>query len=220
MDLSHPVRSLVPSLAGDVLGVLTGTATAMGVSQIARLAPRGTRMGISAVLTRLVDHGLVLADPANQGFVYRLNPDHLMTPLVRAAAAMRTTLLDRLTERLTALRPAPIHASVFGSFARAEAGVDSDIDLLIVGTSQPDVDDWEVQLDALGNDVLRWTGNRCQILPLTRTRVRRLRTTGEPIVDNWLDDGHLLAGVPLADLLDERHRSTTAATRATQGARR
>jgi hypothetical protein len=38
------------------------------------------------ILDRLVRHGLVIAEPANQGFLYRLNRDHLLAPSILQAA--------------------------------------------------------------------------------------------------------------------------------------
>jgi predicted nucleotidyltransferase len=47
----------------------------------------------------------------------------------------------RLEEVAQALDPHPSHVSVFGSFARREAGPDSDIDLLVVLPEDAHVDD-------------------------------------------------------------------------------
>ena len=86
MDLNHPLRSLVPSMDGVALGVLAGTEGALGVSRIHSLGGHGSRPGIAKVLDRLVEHGLVIAEPTNKGFQYRLNREHLLAPAVIAAA--------------------------------------------------------------------------------------------------------------------------------------
>ena len=65
MELQHPVCSLVPSLDWAVLEVLVATQSSLGVSQIARLSSSGSRKGHAAVLDRLVNHGLVIAQPAH-----------------------------------------------------------------------------------------------------------------------------------------------------------
>jgi len=208
VDLSHPLRSLVPSLDADVLEVLAGVETALGLSQITRVAARGSRMGISHVVNRLVEHGLVLAEPGNQGHLYRLNRDHLLVPVILAGASMRKTLLDRLSEHANHLVPAPAHVSVFGSFARGEAGSDSDIDVLVVAASEADLDKMGDPLDELSTDVARWTGNHCQVVAVTASHVRGLHAGGERIVDEWLHDSYLLAGSELAALLRRPRRSS------------
>ena len=73
VDLTSPLRTLAPSLESAVLEVLAGTESGLSATAIARLAPRGSRQGQYTVLTRLVDHGLVLADPSSTGALYRLN---------------------------------------------------------------------------------------------------------------------------------------------------
>ena len=204
MDLQHPLRSLVPSLDWTVLEVLAATQSSFGVSQIGRLSSSGSRMGHVAVLERLVEHGLVIAEPANQGFLYRFNRDHLLAPAVLLAAGLRRQLLERLGDEAAKFVPASVHASVFGSFARGEAGVDSDIDVLLLASSDEDAAEWEAQVDALQEQVRRWTGNRCRCMVFTVERAQQLADDAEPIVSNWIADGVLLTGDRLGDILANR----------------
>lgn len=201
VDLRHPLRSVIPSLDADVLEVLAGVETGLGLSQITRLAARGSRMGISHVVNRFVEHGVVLAEPANQGYLYRLNRNHVLAPVVLAGVTAREALLTRLVDRSLDLAPAPIHVSVVGSFARGEAGPDSDIDLLVVVAAEAELDKLEDQLRQLSSEVTDWTGNDCQVLAFTTRHLRSLRAAGERAVDGWLEDSHLLAGMELAALL-------------------
>ena len=201
MDLRHPLRSVIPSLDWAVIEVLAGSRAAMGASQIARLAD-GSRQGQSHVLDRLVEHGLVIADPASRGYLYRLNRDHLAANAILEIIGARSELLRRLEVRAEALTPAPVHASVFGSFARGEAGPASDIDLLVVARDEHALDQCEPGLRALEQDVERWTGNRCRAMAFTPDRIREFHRVGEPIVANWLDDALLLTGRPLDALFD------------------
>ncbi len=149
MDLRHPLRSLVPSLDWAVLEVLAGTESGLGASQIARLSYDGSRSGQAPILDRLVRQGLVIAEPANQGFLYRLNRDHLLAPAILHTAGIRGRLLELLGERVRQLTPMPLHASVFGSFARGEAGEESDIDLLLIAATDQDVREWESAIELI-----------------------------------------------------------------------
>lgn len=220
VDLRHPLRSIVPSLDADVLEVLAGVETGLGLSQITRLAARGSRMGISHVVNRLVEHGVVLAEPANQGYLYRLNRDHVLAPVVLAGATTRQTLLTRLAERALDLMPAPIHVSVVGSFARGEAGPDSDIDLLVVVATEAELDKLDDQLRQLAAEVTDWTGNDCQVLAFTTRHLRSLRSSGERAVDSWLDDSRLLVGTELAAVLRSPHTRPGQQARASSTRRR
>lgn len=203
MDLKHPLRSIVPSLDWAVLEVLSGIQSGMGASQIARLSQGGSRSGQATILERLVRHGLVVAEPANHGFLYRLNRDHLLAPAILLATGLRTQLLELLASEVAALTPAPVHASVFGSFARGEGDAGSDIDLLVLSASESDTAAWEDQISGLQERLERRTGNRCACMIFSVDRVRQFATDGEPIVENWISDGLLLTGSALALLLDD-----------------
>ncbi|MGF1653577.1 MAG: nucleotidyltransferase domain-containing protein [Actinomycetales bacterium] len=211
MDLSSPLRSLAPGLDSAVLEVLCRTEAGLNAVQIARLSSRGTRVGQRPVLERLVEHGLVIADRANTGFTYRLNRDHVLAPAVLAAAAARREVLDRLTAACERFHPRPMHASVFGSFARGEGGPASDIDLLLVTGDGVDQhgDDWESQVFRLDSDVTAWTGNRLQALTFTEARLTRLIAAEEPLIATWSADAVTLIGPQPTALLARLAGPTT-----------
>jgi hypothetical protein len=213
VDLRHPLRSLVPSLDWAVLEVLARSESGLGASQITRLSHDGSRSGQAPILDRLVAHGLVIAEPANQGFLYRLNRDHLLAPAILEAAGLRARLLDLLTAQTLQFSPAPVHASVFGSFARGEAGVESDIDVLLIAAADDDLASWSPPIDLLENRVRMWTGNRCSCMAFTTERVRQLAANGEPIVEQWMTDGVVLVGGPVNRIIGEPATSTSATRR-------
>jgi predicted nucleotidyltransferase len=208
MDLSHPLRSLVPSLDSAALEVLAGTESALGTSQIQRLAGRGSWAGYQRVLDRLVAHGLVLSEPTNNGFVYRLNRDHLLAPTVLAAAAVRPKLLTRIANAVAELTPPAEHASIFGSFARGEGDADSDIDLFLVMPLDydRDPDHWTVQLQQLEDQVQAWTGNRLEVLVLDRRQLADATAAAEPVLASIRADAITLHGPDVAALLPAAHR--------------
>lgn len=196
MDLTSPLRSLVPSLDSAVLEVLAGSSSGLSATRISRLSRRGTRAGQHAVLNRLVEHGVVLAEPANTGYLYRLNRDHLLTPAILSAVGAGDELVSRLTAACQRLDPVPLHVSIFGSYARTEATSDSDIDLMIVVDDVVDVHDarWTDQMHDLEDQVLRWTGNRLEALVLTVARLQAIVRAAEPLVETWSADARTLIG--------------------------
>lgn len=198
MDLASPLRSIAPTLDSAVLEVLAGTESGMGVGHIARLARHGTRQGLTLALERLVEQGLVLAQPANRGYLYRLNRDHVLAESILSASRARLAILARLSAAAAELTPSPLHVSVFGSFARREAGSDSDIDVLLVLASGAALDDaWYRQLRDLGDRVMAWTGNRMEYLALTLDGLGETVAGGEGIVDSWLQDCVTVFGTPI-----------------------
>lgn len=203
MDLGHPLASLVPSLDSAALEVLAGIEAGLGTSRIQQLSGRGSRRGHQLVLDRLVEHGLVLSEPANTGFTYRLNRQHLLAPTVLAAVTVRQTLVARLAEQVAELTPQPVHASIFGSLARAEGSAHSDVDLFLVMPDGYDALDgeWETQLQALGDRVRGWTGNPLEALVLDETQFNHAVAAEETVLASIARESIRLHGPGAADLL-------------------
>lgn len=201
MDLAHPLSSLIPSLDASTLGALAATEGSLSASQIARTAGRGSRTGHLLVLGRLVEHGIVLAEPTGHGSRYRLNRDHVLHAAILEALAARRTLIDRVATRSRLLDPLPVHVSLFGSFARGEATTASDVDLLVVAQDADAVEALGESLADVTDSIQRWCGNRCQIVAVSVEQLRSMAADGEPIVANLLADHVVLIGDPLDAVL-------------------
>lgn len=203
MYLSQPLSSISPSLDADVLTVLTRTNAPLTGRGIVSLARRGSQQGIQAILDRLVDEGLVDAQPAGKAVLYTLNYDHLLAELLVAIASTRETLLDRIRAGVSSWPIPALHVSLFGSMARGEAGPGSDIDLLVVRGEDVNADGagWAVQLVELEERVRRWTGNPLSWFEITQAGLAAAVRDGEPVVESWRADSVHLAGTRLAQLL-------------------
>ena len=205
MNLASPLRTLIPSLESAVLEVLVRTESQMSPTQIARLAPRGSRQGLTLALDRLVEHGLVVAEPANHGYGYRFNRGHVLAETVFGGIRAKTELVERLESAIATLDPQPMHVALFGSVARGDGDEGSDIDLFVLISSSVDVrddEDWKRQLRRLEDDVLVWTGNRLEPLVLTFDDLVQAVGDEEPIVDSLLADAIGLHGPPLRELVE------------------
>jgi predicted nucleotidyltransferase len=155
-------------------------------------------------LDHLVDHGLVTVQPAGRANLYTLNRDHLAIPAVEAALGMRVTLADRIRQAVEAWHPAAIHLSIFGSMARGDGDIHSDIDLLIVRLDA-DVDDpqWRSQVALLQQDIERWTGNRAAPMDLSVADLKEMDRSNRPVLADIRKDGFLIHGREIDDLLLE-----------------
>jgi hypothetical protein len=200
MNVSHPLKSIAPPLDALVLEVLAGTTRPLSGREITRIVGSGSANGVWNALRRLSGHGLVEADRRTKATFYVANRAHLAWPSIETIARLRTVLVDRMSEAIAAWQVAPIHASAFGSFARADGDERSDIDLLLVRDGDLDpakLEVWETQSARLRDDVLAWTGNRCQILDVDLAGFRARVEAGDPIVGSWQRDEIVLAGVPV-----------------------
>jgi predicted nucleotidyltransferase len=203
MDVSRPYSAISPGLESDVLVVLAGTTRPLTGRRVAELVRRGSPDGVRKALGRLVAQGLVLREEAGRALMHSLNRRHLAAPAVEVLAAMRGEFLRRLRDSLAGWEPAPVHASMFGSVARADGGTDSDIDLFLVrpATVSEDHLAWRAQVAQLSDDVLAWTGNHAAVIEQPEQDVPRLRRSGAPVVEELRRDGIDLAGAPLRELL-------------------
>lgn len=204
MDVSHPIRGIIPTLDAPVIEVLAGTTRGLSGREVHRLARAGSVRGIQLVLARLVKQGLVRADEHGSAILYTANRTHLAWQALEALVGLRGHFLERLREAISTWTIAPLNSSLFGSAARRDGGAESDIDLLIVRPDTVSEGDeaWQAQIDALRDRVVAWTGNRCQTLDVDRVRLRAHVAARDPLVENWLRDEILLAGEPIRSLID------------------
>src|SRR5659263_494402 len=125
-----PLAVVTPTLDAAVLAALAATTARTSGAQVHRMAAAGSPDGVRRVLARLVDQGIVLAEEHPSATFYLLNREHVAAEAILALTRVRTTIIERITDALSVWSPAPVHASLFGSFARAEATSTSDIDIL------------------------------------------------------------------------------------------
>ena len=202
MDMSQPISTVVPSLDGPVLQVLARTSRPLTGRRVHSLTGAGSEAGVRRVLNRLGETGLVTVEEAGASLLYALNRDHLAASAVQQLANLRGLLVDRLRATIENWRQAPVHASLFGSTARGDGDLSSDVDLLLV---HPPLDGgssggWHEQVSDLADHVLRWTGNTAQSYQLSPTEFAQHVLSREPIVDEWIRDAVTLVGPGVREL--------------------
>jgi hypothetical protein len=185
VDLSRPARTVVPTLAADVLVVLARVTMPLTGRQVHGLIPgAASQKGVWLVLTQLVDSGLVDVAPAGRARLYQLNRDHVAVDAVLALADLRGKLFQRIHQHLTGWTTPPLAAAVFGSAARGDGGPDSDIDLFVVRPPLISDDDlsWTRDADDLQTQVRRWSGNPCSLVQASPSQVQAMIKRDEPVV--------------------------------------
>ncbi|MHB8187743.1 MAG: nucleotidyltransferase domain-containing protein [Dermatophilaceae bacterium] len=198
-----PLAVVTPTLDAAVLHALAATTARASGARVHRMAGTGSPDGVRKVLTRLVAQGIVLADEYPNATLYLLNRDHVAAEAIVALTRVRTVIIERITDALSRWSPEPVHASLFGSFARGEATTTSDIDILVVisPAGAADQDARATQVDRLTADVLRWTGNRGHIVDPTPDILAAMIAADDPLLVSWRTDHIHLMGTRLLDLL-------------------
>jgi hypothetical protein len=171
---------------------------------VARSAHDGTAAGIGRALERLSAHGLCNQEEIGGRALYSLNYDHVLYRAVRIALDADRALVKNFKRSLATWSPEPVSAVLFGSAARRDGDYKSDIDLLLVRPpiiSAVRERSWAPQVHQLRLDAQRWTGNHLQVVDWTPKSLRLYASRGEPIIDDLIQDGVLLTGTPIRELL-------------------
>lgn len=202
MDVARPYTAISPSVDTAVLVVLAGSSVPRSGREIARRTGR-SKTGVQHVLERLVDQGIVERLSTDNAQLYSLNRDHVLAAAVERMASAHAELIRRLRDTIGSWTTPAVHASLFGSAARGDGDTGSDIDLLIVRPANldPESESWRAQIDALAEDVRRWTGNNAGITDIAEVDLPRLAEEQPPILVELRRDAIELAGKSPTTLL-------------------
>lgn len=206
VDVSEPARALAPGLTVPLLRALASRSTPATAAQLSRVARTGTKAGVRRALERLALHGVCASDQVGDRTVYSLNHEHVLYNAVTELLRADKELPQRLRASLATWKPAPISAALFGSAARRDGDVRSDIDLLVVRPvmrTDSQRRAWVGQTNHVRSQVHTWTGNRLQILDRSRASLTRLVRASEPIIAQLRDDAITVSGEELVQLIEE-----------------
>ncbi|MEZ5323370.1 MAG: helix-turn-helix domain-containing protein [Microthrixaceae bacterium] len=202
MDFVRAIEAIVPGAQGRVLAVLAETTAELNLRTIAQLAGISQAQA-SRLLPDLVALGVVERREVPPASLFRLVPEHVASRALLTLARASDTVLDEMGRLAGALPHPPLSVIVFGSFARREAEVGSDIDVVVVWPADIDEDDddaWSTSLEAWRRDVRRLTGNPVEVLEVSANEAAR-KLTGRSQV--WADirrDGRVVYGLGLDEL--------------------
>jgi predicted nucleotidyltransferase len=206
MDVAHPYTAVCPTLDGEVLQVLVGTELGLTGREVAGMTGRRSHKGVLDSLHRLTAHGLVKRVPLNRAYLFTLNRDHIAAEAVELLMALRGKLFGLIEQGIRDWEISPVHASVFGSTARGDGGLDSDIDLLVVRPTPIEADEqrWQAQVDGLREQIEAWTGNRAAIVDISEPALAALLRQQRPIISELRTDAIAVYGADLTSLLDRQ----------------
>lgn len=202
MDYQRPVEALIPGVQGRILAVLSRVSTDLTMRTVAQLAAVSPQQA-SVVIGRLVDLGVVVRRDVPPASLVRLDPQNLAARAVIAISGLRQAGIDHLRGLAADITPPPASLMVFGSFARGEAGPESDIDVLAVrpGGVGSDNDSWTESLGLWTDRAKRALGNPVNVIEVAVEEIPALLDRPGPSV--WQDasrDGIAIAGEPLEQL--------------------
>lgn len=205
MDFVRPVAAVIPGAQGRVLAVLAETTAVLNLRTLARLSGVSVAQA-SRVLPGLVELGLVERRELPPSSQFRLVRTHVAARAVLALAAAWDTVLAEIGRAAEALVVPPVSVIVFGSFARGEAGRDSDLDVVIVRPAGVGEDDerWGTSIEQWRSGVRALTGNLVKILEVGADEAASRLVSGGQVWGDICRDGRVVHGLSLDELATAR----------------
>jgi predicted nucleotidyltransferase len=198
MDFVRPLQSVIPGVQGRILAVLAETTGELNLRAIASIADVSEAQA-SRILPGLVAIGLVERREAPPSALFRVVRDHIAAGPVLALARSRDRMIQQMREIAEGLPVPAVSVIVFGSFARGQADLESDIDTLMIRPSDVSESDeaWSASVQQWIDRVGEVSGNRVEVLEAEEYEVSaRLNREGNV----WQDierDGLIIHGPPL-----------------------
>ncbi|MGB8860708.1 MAG: nucleotidyltransferase domain-containing protein [Ilumatobacteraceae bacterium] len=206
MDFVHPISAVIPGAQGRVLAALAETTAELNLRTLARLSGVSVAQA-SRVLPGLVELGLVERREVPPSSQFRLVRTHVAARAVLQLAAARETVLAEIGAMAATLEVPPASVIVFGSFARGDAGPQSDVDAVFVrpeGVGEDD-DRWVDGVEQWRTTVRSLTGNAAEVLEVSIGEIAQ-RVHGHQAI--WHDirrDGRVVHGLTLDVLESTAH---------------
>ena len=151
-----------------------------GTGFYARQLCRLTGRNVNAVrreLANLEDIGLLTSKSTGNTKTYTVNREMTiyqeLSSIILKTEGVGQVLKDRIGE-IGGID----YACVFGSFAMSEAGLSSDVDLLVVGEIDED------ELNKIVTEIERRIGRNVNYVVYGRDEFNRRRTNGDPFISN------------------------------------
>jgi predicted nucleotidyltransferase len=201
VEFHRPVEALNPDAQGRILGVLARTSDELTLTALADLS--GVSLAhVARIVPRLVELGLVERREVPPAVLVRLVPEHLAARALLALTDLRHTLLQELRESARALDPVPTNVTLFGSFARGDDDVVSDIDLVVVRPRDTDEDDaaWTDSMGRWETHARRVSGNAVNRIEVSEEEIPQLMRSRRPLWQAIRREGKLLQGTPLTQI--------------------
>ncbi len=203
VDYVSPIEALFPGVTAAVLAVLARTEQPLTLRQVA------DRAGVSHPqvgrhVDRLEELGVVRRSVVGRSHQVTLT-DGAAGRQLRRLARLDRAVLDHMRATAQALEPNALSVTVFGSFARGTAGIESDIDVAVVAEDPAD-EDWLSKLATWADDVADFAGNPVAEMVLAAADLAS--RADDPVWSAIRIEGSTIAGRPIAELFNQAHRET------------
>lgn len=188
-----------------VLRVLSGAGSPLSQREVARRT-RLTPRSVGVALDDLVATGVVHRHLGGREHLLTLNEGHALVPPLRALFVADATYFAALRRALAVVAREDqssglVTVAIFGSVARAEEALASDLDLLIIGRTSTAADHWRSRYLDAAPDLQKRFGARVNPVTYALTEARRRWARRLSPFPELVRDGVVVAGSPLREVL-------------------
>jgi len=207
VDFLRPVEAVIPGAQGKLLAVFAETTAGLSVRTAARLS--GVSLAqTSRILPELATLGVLDRTEIPPSTVYQLVEENVASRAIRLLARSRDQVLAELGELAKSMVAPPVSIIVFGSFARGEAGSESDVDVVMVRERHVDANsEWSEGMDQWRRGARRLTGNEVEVMEVDELEVGSLLRSRRPVWHDIRQDGVVVFGKSLDVLQASRPRA-------------
>jgi predicted nucleotidyltransferase len=200
VDFRQPVEAVIPGAQGKLLAVFAETTAGLSVRTAARLS--GVSLAqTSRILPELATLGILDRTEIPPSTVYQLVEENAASRAIRSLARSRDRVLSELGELAKLMVIPPVSIIVFGSFARGEAGRESDVDIVMVRGSCVDASsEWSEGLDEWRRSARRLTGNEVEVMEVDEFDVSLRLRSRRPVWQDIRREGIVVFGKTLQEL--------------------
>jgi predicted nucleotidyltransferase len=200
VDFRQPVEAVIPGAQGKLLAVFAETTAGLSVRTAARLS--GVSLAqTSRILPELATLGILDRTEIPPSTVYQLVEENAASRAIRSLARSRDRVLSELGGLAKSMVIPPVSIIVFGSFARGEAGRESDIDIVMVRGSCIDASsEWSEGLDEWRRSARRLTGNEVEVMEVDEFDVSLRLRSRRPVWQDIRREGIVVFGKTLQEL--------------------
>jgi predicted nucleotidyltransferase len=200
VDFRQPVEAVIPGAQGKLLAVFAETTAGLSVRTAARLS--GVSLAqTSRILPELATLGILDRTEIPPSTVYQLVEENAASRAIRSLARSRDRVLSELGELAKSMVIPPVSIIVFGSFARGEAGRESDVDIVMVRGSCVDASsEWSEGLDEWRRSARRLTGNEVEVMEVDEFDVSLRLRSRRPVWQDIRREGIVVFGKTLQEL--------------------
>lgn len=201
MEFVRPIEALIPGVQGRVLSVLAETTTDLNLRTIGRLADVSVAQA-SRVLPHLVELGLVERRELPPSSLFRLVREHTAAGPLLSLGRVWDAVVEEMGRTAGDLPVVPVSVIVFGSFARGEADVQSDIDTVLVRPADVEESDdaWSASVEQWRDTVRRVSGNPVEVLEVRFDEIAGRLHSRRQIWHDIRRDGLVVHGLSIDEL--------------------